>query len=285
MANPFLRWAGGKRWLVPFIKQSIEGFDYKTYFEPFVGGGALLFALEPKHSEIGDLNAELIETYAAVRKSPLEIKRRLAKLSVNRTNYNRVRASLPQDTLDRAVRFIFLNRTCFCGLYRVNRKGGFNVPYGGGSRTPAVLTDSAILENAARVLRQTSIKCSDFELTLSRAGRGDLVFCDPTYARKIRTEMFDRYNDKVFSWNDQKRLATACRRATQRGASVIVTNIHCREIRDLYSFGINFRSSRRSAMCSAHPNSGLLEESVIFAGSKLIAHLSNRQEFRISKVA
>lgn len=285
MADPFLRWAGGKRWLVPLIQESLQGFAYNKFFEPFVGGGAMLFALEPKRSEIGDINSELINTYTCVRDHPKILKRRLTKIPINRSTYNCIRAASPTKAIDRAIRFIYLNRTCFCGLYRVNRNGNFNVPYGGGTRTPLILTESSILEHASQILHRATIRCADFEETISNTGAGDLLFCDPTYARKIRNGIFDRYNDKVFSWEDQCRLANACRSAVERGASIIVTNIHCREIRALYRFGFSLRKSRRSVLCSGKPDSGVLEETVIFAGERLITHLSDRLQFRSQKVA
>ena len=235
MAQPFLRWAGGKRWLAPklgpIIKEKLEG----RFFEPFLGGAALFFSVAPKRAVLSDINEELINTYQTAEDCPYEIIQSLKKLRVCSATYERIRYSNPQDRIERAVRFIFLNRTCYGGLHRCNKNGDFNVPYGGGSRTPKLLWEKGVLKVASEVLREAKIRyyVSDFEDVIEEAKSGDIIYCDPTYATTERAQ-FDRYNGNIFAWEDQKRLAKACHRAFQRDVLVIVSNAYCRDIRKLY---------------------------------------------------
>ena len=204
MAQPFLRWAGGKRWLAPklgpIIKEKLEG----RFFEPFLGGAALFFSVAPKRAVLSDINEELINTYQTAEDCPYEIIQSLKKLRVCSATYERIRYSNPQDRIERAVRFIFLNRTCYGGLHRCNKNGDFNVPYGGGSRTPKFLWEKGVLKVASEVLREAKIRyyVSDFEDVIEEAKSGDIIYCDPTYATTERAQ-FDHYNGNIFAWEDQ----------------------------------------------------------------------------------
>src|SRR5207247_10489561 len=126
--QPFLRWPGGKRWLVPIIMPIVESLRPTAYFEPFLGGGAVFFSLKCRPAVLSDINEDLINAYIQVRERPVEIVSRLRALPVSERDYDRLRTASPRDPLDRAVRFLYLNRTAFSGLYRVNRLGVFTVP-------------------------------------------------------------------------------------------------------------------------------------------------------------
>ena len=235
VVEPFLRWAGGKRWLAsklaPLIKTRLSG----TYFEPFLGSGAIFFAVAPDKAVLSDLNADLVGSFLAVAERPDELLEEVRALPVNAETYYELRAEEPLDPLQRAVRFVYLNRTCYGGIYRENKRGIFNTPYGGGSRTPAPLWERDLIERCSPLLGKDGITLSvrDFELSLNEAGEGDVVYCDPAYRAATR-EHFDRYGAVIFGWEDQVRLAAAARRASARGALVIVSNTYCPEVRELY---------------------------------------------------
>jgi DNA adenine methylase len=137
--EPFLKWPGGKRWLIPRLVGLVDNIEIRRYFEPFAGGAALYFALRPRHAILSDINADLINTYRQVKYHVPEIIKRLKRLPVDQKTFYSIRAEEPTVRLDRAVRFLYLNRTAFGGIYRLNRQGRFNVPFGGGQRTQSVL--------------------------------------------------------------------------------------------------------------------------------------------------
>lgn len=150
--TPFLRWAGGKRWLAPRLAPILLSRLSATYYEPFLGSGALFFALAAEQAVLSDINDDLIKSYQIVMKYPQRVLDRLRSIPVDSKKYYQVRESEPSDKLARAVRFIYLNRTCYGGLHRTNRAGKFNTPFGGGSRTPEPLWRDGILYHAAGLL-------------------------------------------------------------------------------------------------------------------------------------
>jgi len=247
--KPILKWPGGKRWVTECIKSIIMVGRYRRYLEPFLGGGALFFALAPDNSILSDINAELIITYQQVRDQPDKLIRKLRKIPVNLPTYNKMRNEKPAEALDQAVRFLYLNRTAFAGMYRVNRKGEFNVPFGGGQRTPASLWEDGLLRAASEALKKAKIICCDFKDVVKDAHRGDLVYCDPTYTTAHSNNGFIRYNEKNFSWKDQEELALASRRAANRGATVIVSNAYNKDIRKLYAGAKTLSLTRMSLIC------------------------------------
>ena len=232
--QPFLKWPGGKRWLVPALVKIIEEYDYVTYREPFLGGGALFFALRPHRSVLSDINSDLINTYRQVKNRASALLEQLRPLPINQGTYDGLRECCPKSPLQRAVRFLYLNRTAFGGMYRLNQQGKFNVPFGGGERTTAPLWEYDLLTSSARALRGAKLLTVDFESALSDAKKGDLVYCDPTYTVAHNNNGFIRYNERNFSWEDQKRLSRSCHSAAARGALVIVSNAYHREVFDLF---------------------------------------------------
>ena len=230
---PFLKWAGGKRWFTLRYLNMVPP-RYERYIEPFLGSGAMYFALKPERSVLADINPDLINCFLAIREGPRSIIEQLRKHhgAHCKEHYYRTRSSKPTDSIGRAVWLIYLNRTCWNGLYRVNRKNEFNVPIG--TKTSVILpTDDfyavGILLSSAEIL------CQDFEETLDDARLEDFVFVDPPYTVNHNLNGFLKYNDKIFSWSDQVRLRDAVERAASRGAQVLVTNANHGSVRDLYS--------------------------------------------------
>ena len=165
---------------------------------------------------------------------PKELLRAVRRLRVTKNEYKRIRESAPRSAVGKAARFLYLNRTGFGGMYRVNQEGWFNVPYGGGDRTPAPLWERRLVASAVAILKCASLDSGDFEKFVDRASKGDVVYCDPTYTVAHANNGFARYNEKHFSWADQERLAAAASRAAGRGAMVLVSNAHHPSIRRLY---------------------------------------------------
>jgi DNA adenine methylase len=228
---PFLKWAGGKRWLAPSL-DSLRRPQGK-YFEPFLGGGAMYFALEPRRAVLADMNGDLIDTYRCIRDHPAEVESQL-KWHADRhsdDHYYEVRQQSPRNPINRAARFIYLNRTCWNGLYRVNQKGTFNVPRG---TKDAVLMSTDKWTALAQRLSSAALLTQDFEETISCAQDGDVIFADPPYTVKHNLNGFLKYNESIFSWEDQVRLCHALTSAADRGVTVVLTNAAHSSVRDLY---------------------------------------------------
>jgi DNA adenine methylase len=250
-SKPFLKWPGGKRWLCPTLLEITSSFTFNRYFEPFLGGGALFFALRPDRSVLSDVNQELINVYRQVRRVPHHLIAQLQKIPVSKESYDLLRNDRTTGKLENAIRFLFLNRTAFAGMYRLNQKGEFNVPFGGGERRPDVLWESGLMVDASLALRSAELLCADFEFALLKAREGDLVYCDPTYTVAHNNNGFIRYNESNFRWSDQERLATLCNKLRSRGVITVVSNAFHREIRSLYPSASTYEVDRPSLLCPA----------------------------------
>jgi DNA adenine methylase len=249
---PFLKWAGGKRW---FTERHLDLLpeNYERYIEPFLGSGAVFFSEKPTSAVLSDLNPDLIATYRAVRDNPTEIQAllQLHHNSHDKIYYYKVRGEKPKDELALAAWFLYLNRTCFNGLYRVNLKNEFNVPIG--TKTQVVLpTDNFDL--ISKRLSNVELACVDFEETIDQAGSGDFVFVDPPYTVKHNLNGFIKYNQKIFSWEDQVRLRDAIVRAVNRGAKVMITNANHQSVRELYQDIGEQKALARSSVLAASAN-------------------------------
>jgi DNA adenine methylase len=230
--TPFLKWAGGKRWLASRI-QTLVPETYNRYFEPFLGSGAAFFAIEPKRSVLSDINADLINCYVTIRDRWPMVLRLLEKHHASHCHdhYYRIRNMRFRGPVQRAAQFIYLNRTCWNGLYRVNLAGEFNVPKGTKS---SVILDTDDFEWTSDLLGTSEFVCCDFEQTINRVSRNDFIFVDPPYTVRHNFNGFIKYNEKLFSWADQIRLRDALARAVQRGAKVLVTNANHPSVKELY---------------------------------------------------
>lgn len=248
---PFLTWAGGKRWLVR-SNESLTPSRYKNYIEPFLGSGAVFFTTSPRSALLADTNQDLVNLYRCIRDDYAAVERCLRAHSRNHSDdyYYEVRASNPRKDHTKAARFLYLNRTCWNGLYRVNLKGEFNVPRG--------TKDSVILETdnfplVSHRLQNTKISCQDFAESLKSAKRGDFVFVDPPYTVQHNHNGFVKYNEKIFSWDDQIRLLNAIESAVSRGAMVTMTNADHPTIRKLYRNHGTIRKLARTSVISGKP--------------------------------
>jgi DNA adenine methylase len=228
-----------------------------------LGGGAFYFFFNPRPAILSDINKDLINTYIHVRDHATQLLDELRQLAISKSTYNSLRSASIESSFYRAVRFLYLNRTAFSGIYRVNRSGVFNVPYGGGDRTITPLFRKNLLLASSHALHGARILCCDFEEVISEASDGDLIYCDPIYTVSHNNNGFRRYNEAVFSWADQQRLAIACKAAARRGAMVIVSNAFHHELRRLYSGAEIHRFTRWSGL-SAKANKRDCREEYVF---------------------
>jgi DNA adenine methylase len=254
---PFLKWPGGKRWFVCKHSDWLPQ-DYDTYIEPFLGAGSIYFHLRPDRAILGDANADLINTYEVIRDdwmgvlSSLKYRQRRHRQDAD-GYYYWLRERRSTVSLQQATRLIYLNRTCFNGIYRVNELGEFNVPRGTKNK---VLIESDDFEAMSKLLQKAELVAADFEVLVDRAQYRDFVFCDPPYTVRHNYNGFCKYNEVLFSWADQERLAAALIRAARRGAKVLCTNANHKSVRDLYSrSGFTLRAVSRYSMISADVSS------------------------------
>lgn len=259
---PFLKWAGGKRWLSSRL-ESLGIPRTGRYIEPFLGSAAVFFSLNPRKSILADTNKELVETYRALKEDWRAVLRVLRKHHARHCEsyYYSIRKEISERLPEVAARFIYLNRTCWNGLYRVNLRGEFNVPIG---TKMAVLLSTDNFEEVSRRLRYATILHSDFETIIEMAEPGDVIFADPPYTVRHNYNGFVKYNERLFSWSDQVRLRDALIRAKRRGARVVATNADHRSVRDLYvrEFSVS-RVSRFSAISSSAASRGSYSELIL----------------------
>lgn len=256
--KPFLKWAGGKRWLSRRVLQILPE-SYGRYIEPFLGSGAVFFELLPAQALLSDTNEALIETYKAIRQYPLEISTELKKLHSlhSAKHYYQIRAINFHDPIKSAARFIYLNRTCWNGLYRVNFKNEFNVPIG--TKINVTLTDDDFPATAF-ALADARLECADFASSIAKARAGDLIYVDPPYTVKHNLNGFVKYNQTIFSWEDQTRLHRSLLKARDRGCHIIMSNADHVSIRELYSDFDLFSLPRASILASQATSRGKTTE-------------------------
>lgn len=248
--TPFLKWAGGKRWIFQHLSEALPS-KFGRYIEPFVGSGAVFFALEPTRALLADSNGWLIETYQALKETPQKVKAALARHARNHCNqyYYAVRSSAPRVPHQRAANLIYLNRTCWNALFRVNRQGASNVPRG---TKNSVLLPTDDFSGWSSALTKCELRVQDFEATIAAAKRGDVVYADPPYVTTHVTNGFIKYNEKLFTWEDQVRLSVAASAAASRGATVIISNSAHKSIRALYKpHNAELKLLRRSSVIAA----------------------------------
>ena len=231
--KPILKWAGGKQSLA---KQLIAAFpaNFSRYYEPFLGGASVLLEASPREAIVGDGNEWLLDTYSAVRRSWRRVAQALDRLRNTRADYERIRRRSPEDfdLYERAAQLIYLNKTCFRGLFRVNRKGEFNVPYGAYARR---YYDPDNLAAFSRRLRQVVLRRGDFETVCADVSQGDFVYFDPPYYKLGGYSDFNRYTPRQFREDDHRRLASLCKELTRSGVCWAVSNSDTEFVRHLFN--------------------------------------------------
>ncbi|NEQ39002.1 MAG: DNA adenine methylase [Okeania sp. SIO3I5] len=242
--KPFLKWAGGKRQLLPELTKYIDqkSFNKHTYYEPFIGGGALLFELQPTRAVISDKNKELINCYEVVKDSLDSLIKELRKYQEhNSADYFYKIRDLDRSPkyknlskVKRAARIIYLNKTCYNGLFRVNSQGQFNVPFGR-YKKPNIL-DEAVLKAVSKYLNESEVKILnvDFAKAVKDAKKDDFIYFDPPYDPVSDTASFTGYDINGFNKDEQKRLKEVFDELTDRGCQVILSNSQTDFIMDLY---------------------------------------------------
>ena len=262
-ATPFLKWVGGKTSLLHELLKHVPS-RLRRYHEPFVGGGALFFAVAPTRAILCDSNDELIHCYTQVRDGAGAVLDALAKHVYDRDHFTAVRALEPKllGPAERAARFVYLNKTCFNGLWRVNRAGRFNVPIGR-YKDPRFCDPSTLLR-ASHALKGVQLLNLTFEKALERTAPGDFVYLDPPYDPVSPTASFASYTKAGFGWEDQERLAAECKTLNRRGVRFLLSNSATPRIRELYkSF------EQRTVRAPRHINSkaegrGHVDELLVF---------------------
>lgn len=261
--TPFLKWAGGKQWLLPVLKPLLLGGSRKRkYIEPFLGGAAVFLAAKPANARLSDSNKELIDCYRAIKHDVESVIKTLRGLSFTTDCYYRVRSSRPRSLVKKAARFIYLNRTCWNGLYRVNRNGDFNVPIGSFDSDPDFVVADR-LSALSKLLRDVKLYCTDFEKACTVAERGDTVYLDPPYMVAHKSNGFLRYNERVFSWEDQIRLAKLARELRNRKCRLMISNADHPSIIALYKGFIIRRLKRKSLVAGIASKRRLVTELLI----------------------
>lgn len=270
MPKPFLRWAGGKRQLLPILLPAIQvaASDVRpterrpSFFEPFLGGGAVFFALKDQDSNwpfakqgffLNDINDEVANCYTVVRDDVNKLMRKLHALEedCSESAYYEVRQSRPKSSTARAARLVYLNRLCFNGLYRLNRNGDFNVPYGH-LKNPQVC-NSAVLLSCSSALQGTHLRSGDFESFVLEAKKNDVVYFDPPYAPLSETSNFSSYHESRFGKAEHVRLSNVVDRLTSKGVRVILSNSDTSFTRECFSnLNLYKVSVRRSISASTH---------------------------------
>jgi len=233
-AFPFLRWAGGKNWLIKYLDLIVgKKNEYNNYHEPFLGGASLFFALSPPNeSYLSDLNSELIETYRILQENPEKIISELSEFRNSESFYYRIRQDKNQDPIFKASRFIFLNQTSFNGIFRVNLQGEYNVPYGFRKKP---FFNPILLREVSNQLRKTHFFCCDFADTINNIEFGDLVYLDPPYTVSHNNNGFIKYNQKLFSLEDQQRLSDYIDKLKEIGAFYILSNAFHPKIYEIFN--------------------------------------------------
>lgn len=261
-ASPFVKWAGGKGQLLsqldPFFPP--DG-TYHRYFEPFLGGGAVFFHLQPQRAVLSDLNEELINAYEVIRDHLDELLASLSRHQPTEEHYYFVRNLQPSELtkVRRASRFIYLNKWCYNGLYRVNSKGQFNVPRGR-YKTPPRVFDPANLKSVSQLLQHAHIGVESYDSALSKAGPGDFVYLDPPYQPLSATANFTRYTKDSFEESDQVQLAQALHDLDRRGARFLLNNHDTLLLRRLYQgFNLSVATANRMINSRADRRGGVAE--------------------------
>ena len=262
-AQPFLKWVGGKKSLIPQLGPLFPR-RFNRYFEPFLGGAAVFLHLQPRHASLSDINPRLIQCYMAVRDDCESVMEQLRKLRRGHSKdayyeaRNRMNSDQELSITERAALQIYLNKTCFNGLYRENRRGHFNVPFGRYDN-PRIF-DAVNIKKVSHMLRNVTISCQPFERIIDQAQPGDFVYLDPPYHPLSKTSNFTSFTRHGFDTFDQKRLAEVCKLLDRRGCLVMQSNSDTELIQGLYEdFSVSRVSARRNINSNGRRRGAVLE--------------------------
>lgn len=270
LVQPFLKWAGGKRQLLSVIRPLVPK-KIDCYFEPFLGGGAVLFDIQPSKAIVNDFNGELINCYKVIKKSPQELIEKVAEFKNTKEFFYKVREQdrSPDFNLltptEKAARILYLNKTCFNGLFRVNSQNQFNVPFGN-YKNPTI-ADPAVINAISKYLKKNKITFlnKDFATSVEKANKKDFIYFDPPYDPVSDTSSFTGYSLNGFNREEQIRLRDLCAELTKRGVKFLLSNSDTDFIREAYSnkkYTIHIVQARRN-INSVGSNRGKVNEVLI----------------------
>ncbi len=260
MITPFLRWAGGKRWLINEINRLIDGHTFKNYYEPFLGSASIFFNINSSFDKVflNDLNEDLIRTYQEVKTNVNDVIRFLKEFPNNKTFYYDVRKKHFKNNSKKAAQFIYLNHTSYNGIYRVNSKGEYNVPYG---YKKNYIIDIDSLKKCSQKLQNTILSAGDFSKFIDFIQEGDLVFLDPPYTVSHNNNGFIEYNKNLFSLEDQYRLGELIDKIKEKKAFYILTNAAHKTIDNIFNKGdYKYTLTRSSTIGGKNAKRGSIEE-------------------------
>lgn len=253
---PIVKWVGGKRQLMFELLENMPK-SYNRYFEPFIGGGALFFELQPEKAYISDMNEELINLYSVVKNNVYELIDELKKHKISKEyfmnirNIDRTKEYKKWSAIQKASRFIYLNRTCFNGMYRVNSKGEFNVPFGN-YKNPRIIDENNLI-NCSNLLQKTEIKNADFSEILNCVQSGDFVYFDPPYVPLNETSSFTSYTKDGFDIDMQFKLREVCNELDSMGVKFMLSNSDTKFVNEVYE-NYNIKKVFASRQINANPN-------------------------------
>lgn len=263
--KPLIKWPGGKRLLVKEISQFIPS-KYLRYIEPFSGGIALFFHVQPETAILSDINPSLINLYNVVKDNPKKLISELQNMENSEFYYYLIRSSRPKSRIKQAARFYYLMTLSFNGIYRENLKGEFNVPYG--YKTHLNVCNSEDILAASKILEKAEIHNWDFETTMEFATEKDFIYCDPPYTLAHNNNGFIKYNAKLFSWDDQIRLAKKAEELRLRGCNVVVSNAFHKDVIDLYpNFNLH-KINRFTQISGLSKGRSLVDEALFYSVKK-----------------
>ncbi|HEY9222422.1 MAG TPA: Dam family site-specific DNA-(adenine-N6)-methyltransferase [Lutibacter sp.] len=244
--KPFLRWAGGKKWLKKEIDNLLPKQEFNNYHEPFLGGGAIFFHLNPINiSYLNDLNKELIDTYEAIKYDVDGVIEELRKFKNTEDCYYEVRSKKYRTDFKKAARFIYLNQTSFNGIYRVNLKGEYNVPFGYRKKD---FLDTETLISASERLKNVRLSNQDFSERIDAINKNDLIFLDPPYTITHNNNGFFKYNQKLFSEKDQYVLSEMIDEIKRKEAFYILTNAAHFKVKEIFDKGDKILELKRASL-------------------------------------
>jgi DNA adenine methylase len=244
--KPFLRWAGGKNWLIKHLDQLIPRNGFKNYHEPFLGGGSVFLYLSPQRKAyLSDLNEDLISTYLAIKNDPEIIIKKLQTYTNSKDFYYSIREEKFTDQFDKAAQFIYLNQTSFNGIYRVNLRGEYNVPYGFRKKE---FLEPEVLYKVSAALKNAILFSGDFSLVKSNIKKNDFIFLDPPYTVSHNDNGFIKYNQDLFSLDDQIRLSKLIEVIKRKDAYYLLTNAAHTTIVEIFEKGDSFIPIQRASL-------------------------------------